>query len=423
MNRISVLLLFIIIASVLHAQTLEECQQTAEQNYPLIRRYGLIDQTTRLTKKNIRTGWFPKVSASAQATLQSDVMSWPDSMKGLLSQMGVEMKGVRKDQYKVGLDIQQPIYDGGEIKAQGNLAQQQGSIEAAQTSVNIYNVRKRVNEMYFALLLIDEQIKLNEDVKVLLASNEKQLSNMVKSGIAATSDLDNVTAERMSAEQREESMKAQRATMQKMLSLFCGIEVRRLTMPDAITTSFTGNNRPELILLNSQINRTQAQEKLLNSQIRPKIGVFAQGYYGYPGFNMLEDMMNHNWSLNGIIGVKLSWNIGALYTYQRDKTKLQIKREQVENERDVFLFNNKLELTEHDGNIIRYRNMMQQDNEIIILRTRVRKAAESKLNHGIIDVNNLLREINNENAAKTQQSIHRISMLKEMYDLKYTINE
>ena len=66
---------------------------------------------------------------------------------------------------------------------------------------------------------------------------------------------------------------------------------------------------------------------------------------------------------------------------------------------------------------------MAEDEEIIKLRSQVRKAAESKLRHGIIDVNDLLREINAENAARVQQSMHEIEMLKEIYNQKYTKGE
>lgn len=134
-------------------------------------------------------------------------------------------------------------------------------------------------------------------------------------------------------------------------------------------------------------------------------------------------MISRKWRLNGIVGVRLSWNVGALYMRKNDKARLRAQRELIENARDVFLFNNNMEQIQQTDNISRFRTMMQGDDEIIALRTNVRKAAESKLVHGIIDVNSLLREINNENAAKVQQAIHEIDMLKEMYNLKYTNNE
>ena len=151
------------------AQSLEECQQAAEKNYPLIRQYGLIEKTTVLTVDNIQKGWLPQVSASAQATYQSDVPSWPDQMETMMNSMGIHMKGLKKDQYRVGIDVSQTIYDGGAISSRKTIAREQGNVEAAQTEVSIYNVRKRVNEMYFALLLLDEQIKLNSDLQALLS--------------------------------------------------------------------------------------------------------------------------------------------------------------------------------------------------------------------------------------------------------------
>lgn len=423
MKKIMISLALIMLSSVSRAQTLEECQQAAEKNYPLIKQYGLIAKTTQLTVKNIQKGWLPQVTASAQATYQSAVTAWPESMQSMYQQMGLNMKGLRKDQYKIGVDLQQTIYDGGAISCQRNIAQQEGKVEEAQTETNLYQVRRRVNEMYFSLLLLNEQIQLNEDVKVLLQSSEKKLSAMVKGGTAAASDLDNVRAERLSVEQQNENLKQQKLMLQRMLSVFCGLEVNDTQKPAPIQIASSVNNRPEMRLYNSQLELTEAKEKALDTQLRPKLGLFAQGFYGYPGLNMFEDMMNRKWSLNGIVGIKLSWNVSALYTHKNDKAKLNAQREMIENAREVFLFNNKLEEIQQSENISRYQTMMKSDDEIIVLRTNVRKAAESKLAHGIIDVISLLREINNENAAKTQQSIHEIDMLKEMYNLKYTNNE
>lgn len=423
MKKIMISLALIILSSVSRAQTLEECQQAAEKNYPLIKQYGLIAKTTQLTVKNIQKGWLPQLTASAQATYQSTVTAWPESMQSMYQQMGLNMKGLSKDQYKIGIDLQQTIYDGGAISSQRNIAQKEGKVQEAQTETNLYQVRRRVNEMYFSLLLLNEQIQLNEDVKTLLLSSEKKLSAMVKGGTAATSNLDNVRAERLSVEQQNENLKQQKQMLQRMLSVFCGLEVNNTQKPAAVQIASPVNNRPEIRLYNSQLELTEAKEKALDTQLRPKLGLFAQGFYGYPGLNMFEDMMNRKWSLNGIVGVKLSWNVSALYTHKNDKARLSAQREMIENAREVFLFNNKLEEIQQNENINRYQTMMKSDDEIIVLRTNVRKAAESKLTHGIIDVISLLREINNENAAKTQQSIHEIDMLKEMYNLKYTNNE
>ncbi len=403
------------------AQTLEECQQAAERNYPLIRQYYLIGKTTQLTLANIQKGWLPQVSGQAQATYQSDVVGFPEQMRAIYQQMGINMKGLTKDQYRVGIDISQTIYDGGVISSQRQVAREQGKVQEAQTEVNLYQVRKRVSEMYFALLMLDKQILLNHDLQELLAGNERKLQAMVKGGTAAESDWQNVKAERLNVVQQATNLESQKRMLTAMLSTFCGIEVKELHKP-AITEVSGANNRPELRMFDALLRLADAQEKALNSALMPKLGVFAQGYYGYPGLNMFEDMMSHNWSLNGIIGARLTWNIGALYTRKNDKAKLQLQRDLTESNREVFLFNNRLEQIQQNEEINRYKLLMADDEEIIALRSAVRKASESKLSHGIIDVNDLVREINQENAARVQQSIHEIEMLKQIYDNKFTTN-
>ena len=421
-------------------QTLEECRQAAERNYPLIRQYGLIEKTTDLTVSNIQKGWLPQVSASAQATLQSDVTAFPDQMQQMYRSMGIEMEGLRKDQYRVGIDVQQMVFDGGNIKSQKAIARQQGEVRAAENEVNMYNVRKRVNEMYFGLLLLDEQIVLNKDLQEQLLQNEKKLASMLKSGTAAESDYQNVKAERLNVVQQATGLQAQRKALARMLSVFCGLtpdpslnggeiipvkpavqEALQYLRP-SIQGGDGGGSRPELKAIDAQLRLADAQEKALDAALMPKLGVFAQGFYGYPGYNLFEDMMSRKFSWNGMIGARFIWNIGALYTRKNDKASLNAQRSTLNIQKETFLFNNNLEQIQQNEDIERYRKLMSEDEEIISLRSNIRKAAESKLSHGIIDVNDLLKEITNENVAKVQLRVHEIEMLKEIYDLKYTIN-
>ena len=406
------------------SQTLEECQRAAEQNYPLIRQYGLIEKTTSLNVANIQKGWLPQVSASAQASLQSDVSAFPDEFQKLYQQMGITMEGLERDQFRVGIDVQQTVYDGGNIKSQKEIARRQGELHSRQNEVTMYNVRRRVNEMYFSLLLIDEQIRLNADLQTVLEGNEKKLAAMLKGGTASESDWKKVRAEKLDVVQQMTGLKSQRTALVRMLSTFCAMEVNRLVKPEIPeNTGSTVNLRPELKTIDAQLRLADAKEKALDATLMPRLGVFAQGYYGYPGYNMFEDMTGRKLSWNGIIGARLTWNIGALYSRKNDKAKLQAERETAEANRERFLLDNKMEQIQQNENISRYRQMMIDDEEIISLRSSIRKAAESKLAHGIIDVNDLVREINSENKARVEQCIHEIEMLKEIYNLKITTGE
>ena len=423
MKKIIIVMMLLIPMEVV-AQTLEDFQRAAEQNYPLIKQYGLIERTTALTVANIGKGWLPQVSVSAQATYQSDVVSWPEQMQTVYQQMGLDMKGLKKDQYRVGIDVQQMLFDGGTIKSQKAIAREQGQAREAETEVSLYQVRQRVNEMFFGLLLLDDQVQLNADQQELLSANEKKLASMLKRGTAAESDYLSVKAERLNAVQQMTSLQSQKQALSRMLSVFSGLEVKALVKPEVSVAESQQQevHRPELKVIEAQLRLTDAQEKALNAALMPKLGIFAQGYYGYPGYNMFEDMMSHKWSWNGMIGARLTWNIGALYTRKNDKAKLDVQRSAYNVQRDVFLFNNQLEQIQQNEDIERYKKLMSDDEEIIRLRSSVRKAAESKLAHGIIDVNDLIREINQENSARVQQSMHEVQMLKEIYDLKYITN-
>ena len=401
--------------------TIDECQAAAQANYPLIKQRDLISRTTYYTVDNIRKGWLPQVSVTAQATLQNDVASWPDEMRAMLKNMGLEMKGLKKDQYRIGIDINQSVWDGGMISSQTTVAREQGNVQAAQNDVNLYAVRQRVNEMYFSLLLLDEQLKLNADHQSLLDSSEKKLASLYKGGVVAESDYNTLRAERLSVVQKQTSLTAQRNAVAMMLSELCGIKVVEVCKPPIIDVT-AANNRPELQLADAQLRLADAQEHVLDAALKPRLSVFAQGFYGYPGYNMFEDMISHKFSLNGMVGARLTWNIGALYTRKNEKAKLQLQRDQIENNRELFLLNNNLEVIQQDENIARYKALMASDDEIISLRARVRNSAESKLSHGIIDVNDLVKEINNENAARVQRTVHEIEMLKQIYDKKIAVN-
>lgn len=423
MKPLKVLIILLLCPLSLWAQTmtLDECQRLAQENYPLIKRYGLIEHTTGYTLENISKGWLPQISATAQATIQSDVMSFPEAMKGVFAQTGQELKGLSKSQYRVGVDINQTIFDGGSISSQREVARLQGDVQSAQNEVDLYAIRQRVNDLYFSILLTDERLKVNDDFQTLLESNLTKLNSMFINGLAMESDVSSMKAEQLKARQQRTELNATRKSLCRTLALMCGMdEIQQVSKPlNSVITN--GNNRPELRLLDTQLRLADAKEKLLDTSLLPRMSLFAQGYYGYPGYNTFEDMFSRKWSLNGMIGARLTWNMSQFYTNKGEKAKLQLQRQQTENARETFLFNNNLQQVQQNEEIDKYRQLMEDDTNIVNLREEVRKAAESKLAHGIIDTNALLQEINRENQARIEFATHEIMMLQQIENLKNTL--
>ena len=416
---LSSLLLALPMIAMAQSASIEQCQQWAQENYPLTQRYDIIRQTEGFTLKNIAKGWLPQIGVTAQGSYQSAVPEYPEVLSNMLSQMGTEMKGISPLQYKATIDVQQTIYDGGVINSKRDVAKASSKVKEAVADVQMYALRERVNDLCFAILLIDQRLKLNEEMQRTIDSNRQRLATMLEGGVAMQADVDAMSAELATARQQHTDIEAQRGALIKVLSLFTGKEITEVSTPGPLGRG-TGERllRPELRLFDSQLSLTDAKERALRASLLPKIGAFAQGYYGYLGMNIFRDMMKRTPTLNGIIGIKASWNISALYTHKNDRAKLELERQTINNDRDVFLFNQKLQSSQEDSNIRRYRQLISEDDGICQLRHNVREAAEAKLEAGIIDVNALILEISRENQAKINKVIHETELLQHQYKLQ-----
>ena len=406
----------LLLPMVVRGETLQECRQLAQDNYPLVKRYDLIKLSEQFTLDNIGKGWLPQISAYGQASIQSAVTELPEALKTMMAAQGESPRGISKFQYRVGVDVQQTVYDGGAIEASRNVARAQNEVELSRNAVDIYAIQNRVNDLYFSLLLIDERLALNNEHITMLQANVNKIASLHKGGVAMGSDVDVMRAELATAQQQRVEMQGMRDAVRQVLSLLCGKDIATVVKPDepALATGL----RPELIALDRQLQLTQAQEKALDSAIRPKVGLFAQGFYGYTGLNMFRDMYHRTPTLNGILGARITWNISSLYTRKNDRSKLALQRSNIENARETFLFNQSLQSTQQQGVADKYKKMLAQDDDIIALRRNVRKAAEAKLNAGVIDTNNLLQEITREQQAAINKSIHEVEYLKALYSLQ-----
>ena len=405
------------------AQTLEACQQLACDHYPEIRQYDLIRQSEQYDLSNAARSWLPQVSFSAQATWQNRVPEFPSALSGMLDQAGVSLRGLDKNQYKVALEVNQTIWDGGQSQADRRVIEATADEHRQATEVDLYAVKGRVNDLYFGILLLEERLGQTDLTIALLQSNLDKVRSLVTNGVAMQTDADAVEAELLSVQQQRVQIEASRESYRRMLELFIGQRLaERLERPELVEAVSGESARPELAWIDAQQERLAAQELSVKSATRPRFGVFAQGYYGYPGLDYFAGMVSTDWTWNALIGVKMSWNFGAYYTKKNRLSNLRVAQQQLDIQRDVFLFNTDLQVAEEQGNISRLRRALADDDRIVALRRSVREAAESKLRNGVIDTNDLLRKITDEASARSARSLREVELLKAIYELKYTIN-
>ncbi len=385
------------------ALSLSEARELARKNYPAIRQYALIEQSRNFTLDNAAKGWLPRVSVSASAMGFTDILKTTPQTQA----MGVDLKNWAASG---SISVNQTLYDGGQISAQKAVASAQSEVESRQLEVSLYAVRERVNQLYFALLLLDEQLKQNDLRTSDLRTSEQTIESLQKSGMANQGDREAIQVELLKAKQQTEALLTNRKAYLRMLSTFIGKELSEtesLEKPEAVST--TGLKRPELNYYASQQALLSAQRKQLDAKLRPTLGFF--------GSALLHTKLS-GWLNQGLLlgGVSLSWNISALYTRKNDLRRLDTQSALYQSQQDVFEFNNRLQNEEAEGAIASLRQQLTLDEEMVRLRESLLSRSEQKVKLGTESVNELVRHINAVSQARAQRALHELQLLKEIYN-------
>ena len=409
-----IFLLFIGLINAQETITLEQCYQWSRENYPLIKKQELIKKAEQYTTENALKGWLPQVNITAQATYQNDVTQF--SVK--LPNMNVEP--LSKDQYKVFADVSQTIYDGGNIRNQKNLAKIQSEVQNIQTEVELDKLKERINQIYFGILLTDKQLLQLKLTKSDINEGIKKAEAQLKNGVIFRSNLDVLKAELVKIEQKEIELKSVKQSFSQMLSYFIKKsldENTQLQTPEKTLVTET-NNRSELKLFDAQKSLIETQKKLINTKNTPKLGAFFQGGYGKPGFNMLKNEFDTFY----IAGVRLNIPITGFYTKKNDLQLLDNQSQDIEIQRENFLFNQNFTEIQQKNDLDKIQNLIDKDDELITLRKSIKKASLAQLENGVITTNDYLREVTAEEQAILTKITHEIQYLLTQYNLKAQLN-
>lgn len=413
-NVYSVLCLYVLSVCSANAQiSIEQCMELARNNYPQIKQLNLIEEAAKYDIASVSKSWLPHLNISGKATYQSVVVEMPFDIPGL-------QFNLPHDQYSLVGDITQTIWDGGTGKAQKNVLTANTEMQKKQVEVSMYSINERVEKIFLGILLLDEQIKQNDILKESLERNARQAQAGIDNGIAYKSDLDMIKVNILNCEQQKAELLSDRMTYMTMLEKLTGTDIgsQTLIMPETNADILHQEIiRPEIELYNAQLSQNTAQLKQLNSKISPKFNLSLQGGIGRPGLNILKNEFQPYYTA----GIKMSWDIGALYTRQDEKRKLETQARSIESDKETFLFNTQLDITEKQNAINKARELLEKDDEIIALRESIRIAGEEQYSNGTITMTDLMDRIDDEHNAKVSESIHRIQLLLAIYDLKNSV--
>lgn len=403
-----------------HAQTtLDECIGWAYDNYPQIKEMSLIEMTKGIDLKNAAYAWLPHLNISGKATWQSEVVEMPMDIPG----MDIN---IPHDQYGLTAEFTQQIWDGGTSRSQKELAEAGAEVKKTQLETNLWSIRSRVQNVFLGIILIDKQLELNRLLRESLERSSEEVKSRMAAGVALPSDLDQVSVNILSCLQQRASLDADRKSYVKILGLLTGRDMTdvELAVPqDAVNYVDDGardfGTRPEMAFYAAQLKQNDFQRRQLNTLISPKLNLSLQGGYGRPGMNMLSG----DFSGYFVAGLKLQWNIGALYTRGLDKRKVNADAQKIDLTRKSFILNSSVEAEQKNNAILKARDVLEKDSEIIGLRQRIRASGENQYREGTIKMNDYLSMLDEEYKARANESMHEVQLMMAVYDMKNTIGK
>ncbi len=398
------------------SQTLniEQCYDLARKNYPLIQQNDLIAKTKEFTLENLSKNWLPQINVTGQATYQSDVTELPIQLPN------VNFTPLSKDQYKIFADVSQSLFDGGAVKNQKKLAEIQSEISLKQNEAELDQLKERINQLYFGVLLTDEQLAQTALTKTDFENGLKKAEAQLKNGVIFRSNVDVLKAQLVDLEQSEIELRNMKKNFLAMLSVFIHQNLDENTMlqkPEK-NLSKNENKRTELQWFDLRKTALETQKMLLHSKNSPKLGAFLQGGYGKPGLNMLKN----EFDVFYMAGLRLTIPVSGFYTQKNDRNLLENQERDLEIQKENFLFNQHLQSVQNTNELQKIQELIDKDNELVTLRESIKKASLAQLENGVITTSDYIREVNAEQQAKLQKIRHEIQYLLTIYNQKALFN-
>jgi len=394
-----------------HTVTLEQCYQLARVNYPLSKQRDLIQRTKEYTIDNLTKGIYPQLAVNGTGTYQSAVTS--------ISIPHFYTTVIPKDQYNLHAEVSQTLSDFGINRQRKEISSVDADLQQENLNTDLFQLKDRINQIFFGVILIDGQLEQNELSEKDIQTGIDKVQAAIHNGTDFNSSLNKLKAELLTTGQHTIDLKASRKAYTDMLGLFINQNINENTVfvkpnPPVLTDSI---NRPELKAYDLQVKSYIAQQRLTKISNYPQLSAFFQGGIGDPSpVNFLESGLSTYY----ITGFRLSWSIGGLYTYKKDKLINKNNQEMVQAQRNTFLFNITLTLQQQDADIERYQQLIQSDDEIISLRDAVKQTSNVQLQNGVISANDYLLDINAEAQARQDRVLHQVQLLMAQYNHKTT---
>ena len=387
--------------------SLDSCQVMAYNNYPLIQQFDLIEKSKKLTISNANKAYLPQFDITLIGGIVEGLPSFGPSGSDPTSSATTQLITVGQ--------LNQVIWDGGMTKASKGIITANSAIERAELEINLYQLKERINNLYFGVLLINEQMAQLDLLSETLLRNQKRIKIAIENGTAFKSDEDELKVELINVQQKRDELYYNKLAYSNVLAAMIGQEISEdavLTRPDfGSTVKDLSIHRPELAKFQSQRELIDAQARLNKASLIPKFGLLGFGVFLTPGVDFGASTLTNVF----VAGLSLSWQLAPLYKNGNNKKLTEISLQRIQYQEDTFQFNTNLDLSQTDMELEKFRKLMARDRELLVLKERIKEAYIVKQENGIATTSEMLDRINDENMTKQNMIMHEIQYLMKVY--------
>ncbi len=398
--------------------TIDQCYDLARQNYPLLRQHDLIQKTKDFTLQNAWRGYIPQINVNGQATYQSETVNYGDALGGLSALLPtgkhIDFPTFSKDQYRLTGEVSQTIFDGEATKFKKENAKVQAEISEQSLEVNLYALHDRVNQVYFGVLLIDQELLQNSIQQNDIQNGIDKTTALVNNGNAYRSSIDELKAQLMQVQQNRVELISSRRSFLLVLGLLINQQLDESTVLVSPKTPVLSSEirRPEMRLYDLQKKTFVVQTRQLETGLMPLISAWFDGSYGRPTLNQLSNDFGPYW----IAGIKFNWSLTALYTWKNNKRIFGLNQTDLDIQKETFLFNTKISMAQQDQDIKKYNELVANDQQIVDLRVSVKNASDAQLKNGVITSHDYLTQVDAEAQARLNLILHQVQLLQAEYN-------
>lgn len=387
------------------------------RNYPLMKQRDYLKNIEKNNNAELNNTWLPQFTVNSTATEFSEVTSF--DLPGFES-FAALFPTFYNDQYNLGIDLRQTIYDGGVTAQKKRTSRANTETEIQKNEVDIYKVKAIVLQIYSDILLARCSIKIIHSYIDALTSKEQKLTSSMNNGAMLQSDLDAIQVEILNTEQKLIETKSNLNGFCQSLSLFIRVPVdSNSSFSDFKNQNSSASDtirRPEIKLFDFQQDQIREETILSNRNEQPRLSLFGSGDYGRPGYNFLDQ----NFRPYGMVELNLTWNITGLYELHYDKENFSIRKNMIENDRNAFLLETQSDMARQSNEILKLKQLLENDKLIVEKRKEMSSAAADQLKNGTITASEYITQLSAEKQAALNRQMHEILLQTAIIRYKIT---